>query len=783
MTATLMKALGTAVTNATLGNSFASVPGAAILWTDKDRQWEKTVFQLQQFLPQLIVLGDYCPSQRTGPAIWLKCVIAATLPQTETKATPNTSNTPIVYLPGFSRSDLRAIEECPRELQPLAELQYRGGFWSQANGKDWSVNAFLTSKNGGLGLEIAQDRNTQAALLRALNSGVLLNLNLAQMNKVQINSAWLDLLLAPNPIRDILVWLNDPLLAKQQWDGGRWDVFCNRCKNDYGFDPHSDGVLVAVEKLAGRKNAWLAVWEHFQESYTSFTKVTELLGQLQPPTINDLFSDANSLASYPRANEVAEQGLRSSLLACNEMNPSQARMTITEAEAEHAHRRKWLWASLNQSPLAKALEHLALLAKQTEQSLVANSVEDMATKYKHSGWLVDIAALNALAMVQSKADTDVVSAAIRAIYLPWLENSANHFQSLVQAQAGLHTNPPKATSPVEGLCTVFVDGLRYDVAMLLKDYLKSIGEAVVTSAWTCIPSVTASGKAWASPVAYAIAGTANDQDFQPCVANDAKPLTIHNFRKLLEDQGWQVLKKNETGDITGKAWVECGDLDHYGHEHGIRLARDINGQLQQIVERLTELKEAGWTKFKIVTDHGWLLLPGGLPKTELSKSQTQTRWGRCAILKETAKATSLTFNWDWCQEVQIAMAPGISSFIAGAEYSHGGLTLQECLVPVIDLVAKNVQNNLVKVKIQKVKWQGLLCKIELSPADNNLRVDIRTKAALESSSLVAKVKSLENGKVSLAIDDDSHTGTAAFIVVLDKNGNVLQKLATTIGEQ
>ena len=61
----------------------------------------------------------------------------------------------------MSRADLRAIESCPRELQPLAELQYRGAFWSQANGKDWTVNAFLTSKKGGLVLDVVQDNGKQ----------------------------------------------------------------------------------------------------------------------------------------------------------------------------------------------------------------------------------------------------------------------------------------------------------------------------------------------------------------------------------------------------------------------------------------------------------------------------------------------------------------------------------------------------------------------------------------------------------------------------------------------
>jgi hypothetical protein len=63
-----------------------------------------------------------------------------------------------------------------------------------------------------------------------------------------------------------------------------------------------------------------------------------------------------------------------------------------------------------------------------------------------------------------------------------------------------------------------------------------------------------------------------------------------------------------------------------------------------------------------------------------------------------------------------------------------------------------------------------------------LSVDIRTKAALADSSVVAKVKALEGGKASMAIEDDAHQGSAAFVVVLDAAGVVVQKASTTIGE-
>jgi len=763
-------------------NRSLMVPPAAILWTDADRIWESAVPQLAKQLPELFVLGDYAPEEREGPSIWLKCAVAGKL---GTQLPGGT--VPILYLPGTSRADLRAIETCPRELQPLAELQYRGVFWSQVNGKDWTVNAFLTAKKGGLGLDVAQDSATQEALKRVLAAGMLLDRHVEDLQGKQINAAWLDALLAPNPTRDVLAWLNDPAATQSKWAGARWTIFTSRCVKDFGFNPETDGALTAAEKLAEHQGPWANVWELYSESFTSFKSIADLLAKLQPPPPKGLFDTPDQLAGYPRANEDGEAALRYALSACASMSTEQARAKVLDADKEHGSRRDWLWSKMGCAPLVQGLQHLAELATLSKQTPAAAILAQLAANYQESGWKVDQAAMHALAAVSSKADTDAIGSALRAIYVPWLEDSANRLQELVKAEGGLNTaagakGAHAADAPLDGLCTMFVDGLRYDVAMQLNERLAGLGKVATSAMWTSMPSVTASGKAWASPVAQWVSGKKSDEDFQPSVAADGKSLSTHNFRKLLTDHGFQVLDKHENGDPSGKAWVECGDLDHYGHAHGLRLARDMQTQLDQIVERLTELNEAGWTRFRIVTDHGWLLVPGCLPKSELPMFEAETRWGRCAVLKDSSHGTPLTFGWDWCKDVQIAFAPGISNFIAGEVYSHGGLSLQECLVPVLELVVAGGAASTVKVDITKVTWTGLRCKVEVSPAVAGLRVDIRTKAALADSTLVANVRALDSGKASLAVEDDANEGTAAFVVVLDAAGMVVQKKPTTVGE-
>lgn len=779
---TITVALVAALRNAARVNDAVQAKPVAVLWTDADAQWRSVSARVRQACPGLLRLGDYRPAEGQGPAIWLKCALAGLVPEVHGGSEPA-----IVYLPHVSRADLRAIESCPRDLQPLAELQYRGVFWSQANGKDWTLNAFLTSKKGGLGLDVAQDKATQEALGQALAAGVLLDRPLDELTGRQINAAWLHSLLAPNPTRDLLLWMNDPDAAKAQWDAARWSVFLKRCKADFGFDPVGDGPLAAAERLATESGKWAAVNELYRDSFASFPNVYALLLRVKPPQL-ELFDDPASLASYPLVNEEREAELRYALASYGAMSVEDARVAILNAEKDHGARRDWLWRRMGLSPLVVALGHLAEVAERSRQLPTGSDPDQLARSYLEGGWPVDAAALRALGVVQTKADLDAVSAALRAVYLPWVAESATRLQAALMDSGGFSaTGTPADGTPSpeqasDGVCTVFVDGLRYDVAVTLKERLAALGTATLAARWTSLPSVTASGKAWCSPVAHLVSGDPADQAFEPRVALDGKPLSAHNFRKLLAETGIQPLDTHETGDPSGRAWTESGDLDHYGHAHGLRLARDLDAQLAQVLERCSELRQAGWKRLRIVTDHGWLLMPGGLPKSELPKHQSATTWGRCAVLKDSAHATTLTFGWSWCDAVQVAYAPGVSCFIAGRDYAHGGLSLQECLVPVLTLeVQGGAAATAVKVEIRSVTWKGLRCVVAVATAAEGLRVDIRTKAALASTSLVADVKSLDGGKANLAIVDDEQEGAAAMIVVLSPDGAVMQKLATTVG--
>jgi len=69
------------------------------------------------------------------------------------------------------------------------------------------------------------------------------------------------------------------------------------------------------------------------------------------------------------------------------------------------------------------------LTEYTALPLVGDSPDAMASGYVKNGYRADDAVLRALACVKTSDDVAAVSAAIRSIYLGWLDDTARNFQA------------------------------------------------------------------------------------------------------------------------------------------------------------------------------------------------------------------------------------------------------------------------------------------------------------------------------------------------------------------
>ena len=522
---------------------------AAVLWTDPKREWLSLVDPLLQRVDEYLVLDDYAPARRTGPAVWLRCVVDRTLDE---PALPD-DRSPIVYLPGVARQDLRAGAECPDGLKPLVELLFRGALWRQPNGSDWTVSAFLTSRKT-LGLDVAGDRATAEALLRALPEVALAPV--AQLEGRRLEAEDFDRMLAGDVIRDLLRWMGDPDTTRARVGENGWHAFCNRSEDELGFSPEQDADVVAGERMAKGEGAWAAVWERFAEAPGSYGDVEGLLRRSAP--LGDLRFERER---WPDLNDEDEKTVRDALEKLPKLPHHEACEAVAALERNHGERRAWVWARLGLAPMAEVLKPLASLATAAQQVLGGTEPADVAAAYLERGWQADLGAWQAVAAAPV-SDEACVAAAVRHLLQSWLEESARAFQAAVEFRPLPGAGEQPSVDVEDDGCLVFVDGLRFDLAQRLAERLEGRGFRVDLGwRWAALPTVTGTGKPAVTPVAGEIEGDVLGQAFGARLKAAGKPADAPALRAALGARGYQILA-GDGADAPrahpARGWLEAG---------------------------------------------------------------------------------------------------------------------------------------------------------------------------------------------------------------------------------
>ncbi len=767
--ATVLDGLVGRLTEALAFNPNAQVKPIALFWPDAGSQWLSVINRIAERLP-LVQLGDYDPAARRGPAYWVRCVASHTI-EVGLPYGP-----PIVYLPGVARNELRAIVACASELAPIAELQYRSQWFSHPNGRDWTVRSVLVHRDRGLGLHVADDAETGSVMLLALPR--LIDLRMDRLSTQLLDADFFRDLINPDPVRSLLGWLDDPSGFPRRLDKAQWSAFLQKCKADYGFDPMSEGEITAARMLGEQEGTWAQVWKRFAETPERYPGIPDRLRQARPL---ELFSEHT--AAWPQDNEAAEGQLRTLLRDFSVLTAQGSRNKATQLDAEHAWRRGTVWADLDMAPLAFAVEQLARLAELTTTPLAAANVASLVADYGDHGWQADDALVRAIAAARTPGDRAAVSAAAGAIYRPWLEGNAKALQAAIAPIAASHTyEPGRPASAANGVVTVFVDGLRLDVAHRVRARLTSVGlDASLSTSLAALPTVTETAKPALVPVPRS--ALAGGPDLYPANASTSTKATIQVLRALMIENGVQVLDATSIGNPAGTAWAEAGEIDHRGHDVGLRLVDYLDEEVERIVARIRELIDSGWNRVDVVTDHGWLLLPGGMEKVELPVATTEVKKGRCARLKNGAEVAVPTVPWFWDPNVRIALAPGITCFEANKEYEHGGVSPQECIVPRLAVSADAAVQATGGPEFTKVKWLGLLCRIEFTGVREGLLVDLRALPADPTTSIAEEAKETGSaGKVSLVVPDEDHEGERAHLILTAQDGRILAQREVIVGK-
>jgi hypothetical protein len=744
-----------------------------ILWTDKDCQWKGLIPALSQEMPELWValgldqnLPDLC---RGGTATYLRYML-------ERDNRPESSGkVPVIYLPGIERADFRSPETFSSGHRHLYPWCHQGTFFCTGSGRDWTPVGFLSSKESAIGLEVPGDHKTKESI--QLHLAELFRHSPVELKGKLLNAQTLAALFAPDPIKGMLEWIGKGNLLVKEWGDARWKAFVSVAQNQFKIHPEKDGQLSAAEKLVEGGGPWEDVWARFCESPKLYLGILPVLDQVTPKS---LFGQGDN--RIPSRNLAKEKELAEGLEALVHLSPHEGKNQLERLVENHRGRAQSPWAELGKSPLARAVVKLGEMLKAMQETINASNWQTAAQGYLEKGWQVDLAARHAMAISKDPASHKAVAFALEGVYRPWLTDLANRVQDLLANYPCERSSKAPRIPPEPGTLTLFVDGLRADVALELCRKLEEIGvETEKQIAWAALPTVTATAKPAFEPMVAKLNGELVSDAFEPQVDGKDKPCRTEEFRTLLKETGFTVLGKEDWGDPNQAAWQEVGSLDSKGHSEGGKLARFVDEEIINLVEKIQNMLAYGWQKIRVVTDHGWLWLPNGLPHVELPGHLTASKWGRCALVKTGAQHGLPEICWFWGNEHSVVVPPGIGVFLKKTEYTHGGVSLQECLK--VHLTICNQGKPVGQVKIVEVKWTRLRLKVQLEGLKPGLMVDVRSKAADSTSSLLVDKKAVtpdEEGHATLFADDEM-AGYEGALVVLD-NGQVVAKHLVTVGE-
>ena len=197
---------------------------------------------------------------------------------------------------------------------------------------------------------------------------------------------------------------------------------------------------------------------------------------------------------------------------------------------------------------------------------------------------------------------------------------------------------------------------------------------------------------------------------------DGKPATKPVLFKLMEAHGWET---DSALLPDAKLWAETGRFDKEGHALGARLAERLSAGIRDAADRILQLVRF---RTKPPHHHGpWMAADAGRASSCRARrraggAERQTN-ALCPCEGESANLLS-SDPLTWNPEVSVATATGARSFFASYEYAHGGVSPQECILPVLEVASAGPKRT---VTILQTRWEGL-----------RLRVDVASGADLRS---------------------------------------------------
>ena len=396
--------------------------------------------------------------------------------------------------------------------------------------------------------------------------------------------------------------------------------------------------------------------------------------------------------------------------------------------------------------------------------------------YTAAGWRIDAAGESLFEERDDfPHDLGTVRARLQNLYLQNLSRIGTRFSELLAANPGSLAGRPTAGERARDLLEtgtgpvvfVFFDALRYDLGERLATLLNE-GEAspraTVLAARAPLPSITPVGKPFALPVSsasvhvdYTGDGTVTsrvdgyDGDVSIAEAWRGWFRQVHGVKQICTVEG--VLNGNVKRPSRSSQMlvVEGWELDRTGSIGELKLT-GADRLLRRYAQAVRRLREKGWSRFVIVTDHGffhWRPDQGEIVDSGVNGALLSSR--RAIVGRDLTGGNALSLPASG-SDLTVLVPYSTNAFRAygGLGFFHGGATLQELVIPVLS-----------------VEWPRKAREV---------KVVLKHVGQITSLTPRVQVEAVASGQQTLAGPDPDLSARRVMVKVRDEAGRVVFRL-------
>lgn len=263
---------------------------------------------------------------------------------------------------------------------------------------------------------------------------------------------------------------------------------------------------------------------------------------------------------------------------------------------------------------------------------------------------------------------------------------------------------PKLLTNGHKIAYFMIDALRYELGVALERQLIEDGQVVIQAAMAQLPTITPVGMASLLPGAGQQLRLGNDNQTIVPMLGDAVVDTVAKRMEVFRNKYGQRFQEGRLEDFVRGRFdispeadllvLRAVEIDSHFENHPDTAPAEITNALKRIRVAIHKLKERGFHEVVIATDHGFFMNTHAGAGDVCSKPSGN--WigihDRCAMGDGSGDnnhfvvpAEKLGMRADF---PKVAAPHTLAAYRSGLLYYHGGISLQECVVPVITMQLK-----------------------------------------------------------------------------------------------